>query len=396
MTARLETAGSTKAEGRSGSRLTRLSRAALALLAATLVGYLVRFATLPVAKKISFPPDDAFYYFELGRSYARDGIWSFDRGRSLTSGFHPLFGYWCALVEGAFPRFEQFDTRLSIHALFAVVLTLSALGVLHVTARRFERGRLLAILLAGCAGGTVILPFQCMEWPLVVVADALALYAFAADRRRLLLPMLVIGSLCRTDFPILGFSMAAAYASMDPRGRETWKRVVSMGAAVLLGTALIMIHSWLASGHFLQTSARTKSYWGSVAGYDFWHGVEPAANAFAPGYVLTDTLDTGPLLLLIPIGLLFAMYAAGRAQVKAFPPRDRAVLRACVLAIVGYCLAYGTIGTAALTWYSAHFVAPMFLLVAALGHALFSSSNPWTARGLPLIHLAAAAHWSSE
>ena len=57
----------------------------------------IRFLRLPLDAKVTFVPDDGFYYLGLGRHFATSRVWTWDGGVSRATGFHLLHGYVCAL-----------------------------------------------------------------------------------------------------------------------------------------------------------------------------------------------------------------------------------------------------------------------------------------------------------
>jgi hypothetical protein len=373
--------------------------------------FAARFMRLGVAEKMSYVPDDAFYYMELGSEYQRSGRWSFDRGRTMTSGFHPLFGYLSALVERALPSRSDaaLDARFCLHAALATLVTLTALALLAGAARRaFPRGTLAAMLFVGSAGGVFLLPMQAMEWPYAVLGGALVARALVARRAAWLTAAIVLGCLARTDFVIAGGCAAVAIYSTDRRlaDRATRARLLAAAVGVAAGALAVTLHAWSASGHFVQSSARMKAHWGAVVGYQPLYGLEPASYAFSPAFVLTRTLDLGPATL-VPLAIAVAALAwstrAGSARREGEPGREgeladaRALWRWGALTAVAYPLVYGKIGTAAQCWYSAHFVPALFVVVAAVVHragerlrhvlvaagALLAVVNVWDARRPP-------------
>ena len=376
-------------------------RALLVPLAALVVA-VVRFAALPFAAKMSYLPDDAFYYFQLGRQYTRDGLWSFDRGQTLTSGFHLAHAYLVAFVERTWPGDARLGQRLTILAAGAALLTFASLAALvRATGGSFARGRLAAILYVGCAGGIFILPLQAMEWPLAVTASSLAVLGLAREGRGgragyLLAPAaFFVAPMCRFDFVVPAACLAvAALASWRRMDRELRRLVLVSLAACALGTVLVSLHTYAISGTLLSSSARTKAFWGSVAGYHLGYGVEPSSYAFGPFLFLTRTLDLGPATLVIPILLVAWLAFSARRAHRELPPRPRLLLDWSALTIVALAVTYGRVGLAAQCWYSALFVAPFFVLVAALAAlapsrahrpllvigGLVAAANLWTAR----------------
>jgi hypothetical protein len=367
---------------------------------AALVVAVSRFATLPFVAKMSYLPDDAFYYFQLGRQHARDGLWSFDRGQTLTSGFHLLHAYLVAFVERTWAGDALLDRRLTILAVLAALLTgASLVALVRATDGVLARGRLAALLSVGCAGGIFILPLQAMEWPLAVAASSLAVLGLSRPRARLLAPVaFFLAPMCRFDFVVPAACLAlAALAGWRRLGRDdrALRRLLLVSlAACALGTLLVSLHTYAISGTLLSSSARTKSFWGSIAGYHLLYGVEPSSYAFGPFLLLTRTLDLGPATLLVPIALLAFLAWSARRGILDLPVRQRLLFDWSALSIVALAIAYGRVGTAAQCWYSALFVAPFFVVVATLGAlaparahrpllalgGLVALANLWTAR----------------
>ncbi len=366
---------------------------------AALVAAVTRFAMLPFTAKMSYLPDDAFYYFQLGRQHARDGLWSFDRGQTLTSGFHLLFGYVVSFVEATWPGDARLDQRLTLLAVLAALLTAGSLvALVRATDGPFARGRLAALLYVGCAGGIFILPLQAMEWPLAVAASSFAVLGLSREGRRFswLAPLaFFLGPMCRFDFTATAACFAIAtlggWRKMD---RELRRVALLSLAACALGTLVVTLHTYAISGTLLSTSARTKSFWGSVEGYHLTYGIEPSSYAFGPFLLLTRTLDLGPATLIVPVLLLASLAWTARAGIRALPARQRLLLAWSALSIAVLAVTYGRVGLAAQCWYSALFVAPFFVVTAGLAAlapvraqrpllvigALVAAANLWTAR----------------
>ncbi|MFO0741267.1 MAG: hypothetical protein U0270_35555 [Labilithrix sp.] len=350
--------------------------AVLGAILAALVAHVGRFLALPYGEKLSFVPDDAFYYFQLGREHARNGVWSFDGGQTRTSGFHLLHAWFATLLE----RVGGSDgLRLSLYVVVGAIATAAALVVCdRVASRLFPGGRVAALLFAAAAGGTFILPLQAMEWPLAVLAFALAAYGLATERPALFAGAMLVGPACRSDFVLVAGSLFLA-ALLRPREIDArLRRRLALGfGGSALGALAVALHTYAISGSFLQTSARTKAFWGTVSGYQPLYGLEPSSYAFGPSLLLTRTFDFGPALLLVPIGGLGLAALWLRRELAAEPPLARLVTRWSGLVIVLLPLAYGRIGTAALCWYSAFFVVPFFVVSAALANALLRRRPSW-------------------
>lgn len=343
----------------------------LALVLVVLAAYVVRFVRQPYGERLWYIPDDAFYYFQLGREHGRSGLWSFDGGQTLTSGFHLLHAWTASLIERFAPGDARVDLRLSLYVAFGGVLTAFALLALSAaTGRLFPRGRRTALLLVGAAGGTFILPLQAMEWPLAVLASSLAVLGLASERRWLFVAAMFVGPACRFDFVVVAGCLFLA-ALFDARSLDTGRRRW-LGAGLVasaLGALCVTLHTYAINGHLLQGSARTKAFWGSIAGLQPLYGIEPGSYAFGPSLLLTRTLDAGPAILLLPLGALIAGGFALRQELAALPVRARLLARWGAITLVVLPMVYARID-GALCWYSANFVAPFFMVTAALAEAL--------------------------
>ena len=331
----------------------------------------VHFARMPLDAKLAYVPDDGFYYLQLAREFQRSGRWSFD-GESLTSGFHPLFGYLCAASERLFGN-TSIDARLCIHTAVATVLTcVSVLWMGRVMRRVFPAGVTLAVLFVGLAGAIMMCPLLVMEWPFVVVCATGAAWSFSERRERWLFAFVLVGCAARTDFPVNGAAIVVACVWAFWREREkAYMRLAGASAlASFLGGALAAAHSYAISGHLLQSSARVKAHWGSVKGYSIASAADAAAYTLSPAYVLIRPLDLGPATVFAVFGLLAIVAFSVRNHLRTLATAKAALIVYSVTAIALFCVVYGTNSAAAMLWYSAEFWVPMFCLVAALASLL--------------------------
>ncbi len=331
----------------------------------------VHFARLPLDSKLAYVPDDGFYYLQLGREFQRTGRWSFD-GESLTSGFHPLFGYLCAGSERLFGD-ASIDTRLRVHTAVATILTaISVVWMGRVMRRVFPSGVALAVLYVGLAGAIMMCPLLVMEWPFVIASATGAVWAFSERRVGWLFAFVLVGCAARTDFPVNGAAIVVAclWALWRSRDRRYARLAAAAAIASVVGAGLAAAHAYAISGHLVQSSARVKAHWGSVKGYSIASAADAAAYTLSPGYVLIRPLDLGPATVL---GVFAALALVGfllRDKLRALPTEKLALVVYATFAIAFYCLVYGTNSAAAMLWYSAEFWAPMFCLVAALASLL--------------------------
>jgi hypothetical protein len=82
-----------------------------------LVVFDLQVLSAPESIQVQYIPDDAFYYLVLAKNFRKLGVWTFDSGYSLTSGFHPLLAYLLTLIYTVFQpsdkMFLQYGIALS-------------------------------------------------------------------------------------------------------------------------------------------------------------------------------------------------------------------------------------------------------------------------------------------
>jgi hypothetical protein len=233
-------------------------------------------ATRPAQTLVTLIPDDAFYYLKLADSFAQHGIWSVDGGATQTTGFQPLFAYLLAaaslFVHGRWPM---------VHAAL-VINALAYIGAAALTCRFLETvfGRLgsLGAIPVFLSRASLFACGSAMEWALPVLATS-ACFSLIFDpreqrisRSRFLLAfgVGVFGSLARSDFmgvPAAIFVVSAAHWVLCRRGRTPAQLGLAVFGGAMAGLAILSLHNYILSGHFIQTSVRVKILWSATLQY---------------------------------------------------------------------------------------------------------------------------------
>jgi hypothetical protein len=344
----------------------------VAVASLAVVGAAIAFVMSPLDVQLAYVPDDAFYYFQLAREFARSGRWSCDGGLTTTSGFHLLHGYFCALVYRIAPGASA-SAVLDTVAMTAAALAVATLSIFDDAVRRvFRPEARLAVLAVGGSGGFLIAPLMGMEWPWVALSASLLVWAAITRKAPLAFVASALGTLARSDFPLLPFAFLAACLA-SPRLRQRSEIVTpNLAAAVgsVLGFAVVTAHNLMTSGSFIQSSAQIKAHWGMVAGYSVLPVIDIAAKSTSLGFLLLRTLDLGPLvfvLIAIPVAIAVVATSEAPREVDASLSSSRhMVLLASLISGAGYVALYGRNAVATQLWYSASFLAPAFLGCAAL------------------------------
>jgi hypothetical protein len=323
--------------------------------------------------QIALIPDDAFYYLVPARNFALTGAWTFD-GSAPATGFHLLYGY---LLAGLF----RLAPELSVGALVAgiaggstLLLSASAYFVSRAAVREFGEPAVLGVVLAFTAPIALQQQTLLVEGCLVIFFSSalLALLAHATELPRVSVRWLaaalllgLLGSLARSDFGLLGAACGGALwlsrrRSASARGPAALAAVATLGSAG--GVAVVSLHTWWWSGSWIQSSARMKSHWGALLGYDIRGLLRPLLDVIAPHGERWLGARGAPTLL-VAVGLAGAVSRLGRQGLRL----DQWPLAlGGGLSVVGYVLLYGNASAGVPPWYLANVLAAVAYLLGAL------------------------------
>ncbi len=379
---------------RTGSvlRLFWISLGGMALFALFALGS--NLAAAPDDVQVEYLPDDAFYYLVLAKNHQTLGMWTFDDGTTLTSGFQILFAYTLSAVQGlrrSLASEELRDAILLSSFLSGLVLAL-ALGLAL-------RGRsllpLVVVTWLACTQIVLRMTVAVVEWPLIVMCSLLLVLAFARAGR-LRVPALGVvafaGTLARSDFPLLPMGLLAAAAALTAARwvdrNEARAQIVAALAACggaglgwLFGAALFVG----SAGSWLQSSARMKSYWASLAPADPEAPLQLLANLLGLHFEVPAVVLWAGALTLAATPFLLARSAAWRED---FTASHRTLAVGCCLALVSYCALYG-LGADVQPWYTANLIVPLAVVLLAALAAI--SRTLGDQRTLCLVSLVAVA-----
>jgi hypothetical protein len=336
----------------------------------------LRIIRAPDTLQVQYTPDDAYYYLELAKNFSTMGCWTFDSGFSTASGFHPLLAYLLSLLYRSFrPTISQFvHCGLIVSSLIAIftalLIWISGLGKNRPYYMLFLT---LLISSKNYAYNSVSL----MEWPLVILFASLYCILFyrsySADKKDNLVILFLLGlfgSLSRSDFGFLPFSLFLA-SSMLFRFSRNKGAVLRSVAGVLgatLGVLLIFVQNQVFTGHFLQSSAKTKVYWEQLYGVAYRGAMHLVAEVlgieFLGSRLLTVVLIMGMGGILLFIAGYVMRQGAFRLRHSNSVPslRELTMVIAASLSIAGYTFLYSHI-RGIQPWYTANLMVPVFILL---------------------------------
>ncbi len=333
---------------------------------------------IPHKELVCFIADDAFYELQIARHFLATGRWSFDGGFSTTTGFHLLNVYLMSLI----PQLLTYPW-LAIDVWMGVGLVLSLLTIFTITNfvyQKFGASALAPTFLVLTAPSFTLQSTGLLEFPYVTLLVALylsAIFLRRKEHRSMLLGIFLLGflgSVARSDFggfPLAIFLTCSVAFFLNRRSDYLLKSFYGLvGASV--GLAVVFLHNFLLSGHFLSSSAMTKSLWGRRLGY----------SPFRPIWIVILTLTSSGRLFIwilmfsvLVVAVRLGALALGRRtnlkmKCRELDGNDCELLAGCgVCAIVLYLLAYGA-DSYLQPWYTASFAIPLLLVLSLAARAV--------------------------
>ena len=356
------------------------------------LGYGLYVIALDYMDYPKYLPDDAFYYLQVARVLSEHGLYSFDNGFSLNTGFHLWWFYHVAALSALLAG--EPAALLTAATASGWLISLATLVLAAVYCYRYFPAALavIAVMLSGYSflNGQI----AAMEWPLCIAISTLIYLALIkpqqTPRASVFVILGLLGSLARSDFGGISVALlAAAYlTNLLVKDRSAITAAWSLFAGALLGFALVCLHNYLIAGDWLSTSARMKRHWGSVAPIDPFAPILQFVRAViyivpvseaeraAVRQQLSGWLYVVPWLLLISAiagwvlrrRLIMAVGSSTRRLVNN--PRILCLSLAALFSIGGYLAVYSRNAMGMQSWYSAHVFVPIGFLLMLLMHAL--------------------------
>ena len=316
--------------------------------------------------KVQYVPDDAFYYLQLAKNFSSLGQWTFDSGISVTSGFHLLLAYLLSGLYGLLqPETTQFvNVGLGVSLLFTII-TFIVLWRWAFSLKNVYFFLFLALILT--SRNVVYNSVSGTEWSLVVLLAVLyGLFFFSRTDYRFrhfaaLFLIGFLGSLARSDFGLFPFSLLAAVGLFQLLRRKlmplAFPFIGLLGS--VMGVLFTLLHNFIFTDQFLQSSARMKAYWAGfqTSGYyvTLFHAV------FLIGGVGLFIL----LFLFLSAVLLKPNKRSGRSQEFKLTEKATMMLVASSLSLVGYTIVYAH-NSDVQPWYTANLIMPLLFIIAVL------------------------------
>lgn len=325
-------------------------------------------------------PDDTFYYLALANHFVAQGLWTFDGGQTVTTGFHPLWAY--LLVPLAYLSGD--NKLLFMQQVAGVSFTLAIILPCGAAVHFFSKNNYLSLLLL-----TVFLSAMSflansvsgMEWSLTLIISAfyhLRLTSVPNAVKSIFL-LGLLGSLARSEFGVFAFSyvFAALLIFWFTQRRDFIFPSLSGLSGAVIGLGILFLHNFYFSGEFLQSSSQIKIFWSEA----FGHSGVPILLQFLRiiFYIPTLRLDVptalklmnyaNPLLLIVMISLGVGIFIGFRKRFLTLiriiqaNPASAFPLLASILILNSYLLLYAFNAFASQIWYTALLTVPAFVVL---------------------------------
>jgi hypothetical protein len=338
----------------------------LAAVAGTVL-FQLRVLAAAAPQQVASVPDDGYYYLSLARNFWRCGYWTFDGGRTVTSGFHPLWAYGLAGVYGLLKPGPDAFVRL---ALGAGMLAAWAGAATLLLGRRRPWTAWLAVALVWASAHAALQGVSAMEWPLAVLAAAWYWRSAESGGRGPaacagLFAAGFLGSLARSDFGWMPAAWLLALLAARARGRSTqaWAPLAWGVAGAVAGIAVMLALNALYTGMPLQASALVKQLWAARGGRQWFAAPKVLLSAFPGGVGHLGKAMAGAGLAALGLLLwqrrqLLLRWSHGQ---RPLSPGGLG-LWAAGLTLAGYLALYASSADVQ-PWYSAGFMAPLAALL---------------------------------
>jgi len=356
------------------------------LAAATLalaLGYTAFVLTRSEQGFVTRLPDDTYYYLQIVRWRAELGVFTFDGGQTTTSGFHPLWAY--LLLPLVRVCAENGRVLIASAAGLSALIALLTAGVVALRAWRVREHVALPAL-AICVSSYAFLngAVSGMEWSLCVALGALlfGLLLGAGERPRARLIALFVvgalGSLARSDFGgVPAACLAAAlFCAWRFGARLFVLPALTALAGAVCGLGATLLHNRSIAGDWLQASARVKAEWGAAAGWSPFPVLHQFARSILyvpalPGQNKTElklqlvrfALPLVAAAVVLALGLAWWQRERIRSACAELVPAERFAALAALFTSAVFLLVYSSNPVGVQSWYTAHIMAPAFLLL---------------------------------
>ncbi|PKA14868.1 hypothetical protein [Leptospira haakeii] len=329
------------------------------------------------AALIGVIPDDAFYYIQMARHRAFEGIWTFD-GISVTTGFHFLYGYILVFIYSIAGEVDWRNLFLIIGGLASVFIGLSAYFTARVAENFFGKSSIMLAVAPFFTFTAIMQSTAMMESWLVLFFSASSLYFSTQDKDLSFTDTIwlfllgVFGSLSRSDFGLLPGVLFSAFLISSLRFKsKSLKRSAILLAGAIIGVFIILLQNFFISGHFSQGSAQVKLYWSALEGHSVLPVIGLIGSIFLPFFATLGKWTQIALLLSFPVLVVYSWRKFVKSKNRSNYYPSLILAFSCFFTVIGYIFFYRFNSHGMHVWYSSNLIVPTGITLAALGVFFF-------------------------
>jgi hypothetical protein len=340
--------------------------------------------------KVQYIPDDAFYYLTLSRNYSILGLWTFDSGVSVTSGFHPLFAY---LLSGAYSLLQpNTNSFVNYGILISLLFSLGTITIIWFWGYKHKNVVFLMFLSLVISSQTFVYnTVSITEWSLALFFTSLYCgwyFSKYEDSNIKFVDFLILftlgffGSVARSDFGLFPFSIVISTLFLplfNIPSKKSLRYAITGLAGAITGVLVVFVHNYIFTNEIFQSSAKMKAYWAQFG----------TPNPYTIPFLFIRVIGlTSLLLLVIPTAFILILKVVNKIaghsstyirslglrpkhSISSIPlntlanDRKRGLLIMSISAgicILGYAFIYS--GNADIQpWYTANLTVPVLMLI---------------------------------
>lgn len=319
--------------------------------------------------KVQHIPDDTFYYLNLAKNFASSGIWTFDGGESVSTGFHLFYAYLLAICS-FFASSPTTFLNISIGINFLITVVFLSIVLLD-SLKDYRIGLSIAVVFSTLNFSKNI--SSLMEWNLVILLHYLAIRtlfllpskgSLRKDQSFFIFVLGLAGSLGRSDYGLLSgvtFCLFAFYYTLTNKDKVLLEKSFYLLSGACVGLVVMFLHNYAFSGSFLQYSAKVKHWWSEVNHHNWriaYYGVLRRAVPFDH----LGGLWALPLLSSLSIFCGFVSGKFGGHIQRSLGAMLIAVLSS-VITLAMYVAVYSQNSGSIQPWYTANMFMPVVVLI---------------------------------
>jgi hypothetical protein len=331
--------------------------------------------SLNEAQIVTYIPDDSFYYLQLAKNYTTNGIWTFD-GIEPTTGFHKFYAFF---IGGFFNLFSinDFKSIFILLTFFNCVLICISYLLVWNSSESIKPNSSWFVTLPFFSLPIIRASTFIMETVFIIFAYSLILYLISKffksklnifKFKTILIIISILGPWIRSDFGLYIFILLfiSLFYIKVKNNLITIDFVKVLCISFIItcaSTVLLFFHNYLISAELLQSSAKIKSYWSTLAGNSFEPPISRVVDLLLPIRPFFSNSIYFASIFIIFLSITICELKIMRGIIKNkhtyLSEKSFFLFAFGIITILGYLFVYSKNCAALQTWYSATFLIPV-------------------------------------